>query len=108
MFEHDEKVCILNECGQFVKCTFQSYVDENKCRLLVEQTDNDELMTVSVNDVTKLSEVLDGITKNINEAYAMIDHMISIGSRAAYSKYEINAWRRCIQANKNLKRRLKS
>lgn len=98
MFEQNEKVCVLNEFGQYIPCIFQEYIDNTYCQVLSENAD---VVTEPISRVIKLEEFLVEINRQISECYAMVDHFI-----ATNNKSEINAWRKILQANKLQKRRL--
>lgn len=98
MFEQNERVCILNEFGQYAPYTFKGYIDDIYCQLVSE---SDGAVTELISNVIKLSVPLKILEQQITECFAMIDHFI-----VTNNEYEIKSWRRMLQANKLQKRRL--
>ena len=56
MFEQNERVCILNEFGQYAPYTFKGYLDNRYCQLVSE---SDGAVTELISNVVKLKEILE-------------------------------------------------
>ena len=101
MFELNEQVCILNNCGTYVLGLFNGYVDNNKCQIVVEDEETKNIITECIGNIFKKAKVINDINREINELHAMIDHFITLNNRE-----EIRYWRRSLQAVKQQKYRL--